>query len=325
MKALIVSAFGGPDVLKMTEQEVPAPGAGQIRIRVHATSVNFADVIARQGRYHNGGQPPFVPGLDVAGVVDALGEGVSKFAVGQRVVAFPNGGSYKAFTLADTALTYAIPDTLDWETAATMLTVSVTSYELLTKVTHLATGENVLVHAAAGGIGTVALQLAKHLGAGHVIGTVGSEAKISVAKQFGADTVVNYSGGTFADAVMQATDGHGVDVILDSVAGEGFAENLRCLAHFGRVAAFGSATGQAGQVATTDLHGSCRSVRGYSMGTTRRLRPESLRASAEAVITLAAAGQLKVPICASFPLEDAPSAHQMMERRASTGKILLTL
>jgi len=325
MKACVVTAFGGPEVLQVIAQPVPEPGAGQIRIRVHATSVNFADVMARQGRYHNGGQPPFVPGLDVAGTVDAIGPGVTEFKIGERVVAFPNGGSYKECTLADVGLAYVIPENLPWDTAAAMLTVCVTSYELLTKVTELAAGEYVLVHAAAGGIGTVAMQLAKHFGAGCVIGTVGSEEKVAVARQHGADIVINYSRQSFADAIMDATEQRGVDVILDSVAGAAFADNLRCLAHFGRIAAFGSATGRPGHVATTELHGSCRSVRGYSMGTTRRLRPDSLRKSAEAVLALAGTGKLAVPIGARFSVEEAAKAHALMESRASTGKILLML
>lgn len=325
MKALVVTAFGGADVLQVLEQPTPEPSEGQIRIRVKAASVNFADVMARQGRYHNGGHPPFVPGLDVAGTVDAVGVDVTTFVLGQRVVAFPSGGSYSEYTLADASLTYAIPDGLAWDTAAAMLTVSVTSYELLTKVTNMLPGEHVLVHAAAGGIGTVALQLAKHLGAGMVIGTVGRDEKVAVAKAHGADVVINYSNKSFADAVMAATDNKGVDVILDSVAGDAFADNMRCLAHFGRIAAFGSATGKPGHVATTELHGSCRSVRGYSMGTTRRLRPESLRASAEAVLVLATDGKLTVPISARYPFEEGAKAHEFLESRMSTGKILLTM
>lgn len=325
MLALVVTAFGETDVLQVVEQPIPEPSEGQIRIRVKAASVNFADVMARQGRYHNASQPPFVPGLDVAGTVDAVGAGVTTFVSGQRVVAFPSGGSYSEYTLADVALTYAIPETITFDTAAAMLTVSVTSYELLTKVTHLLPGERVLVHAAAGGIGTVALQLAKHLGAGLVIGTVGRDEKMAVAKAHGADVVINYSHGSFADAVMAATDSHGVDVILDSVAGDAFSDNLRCLANFGRIAAFGSASGKPGYVATTELHGSCRSVLGYSMGTTRRLRKESLRASVEAVLTLAANDQLMIPISARFPFEEGAKAHKFLESRTSTGKILLTM
>lgn len=325
MKAVVVTAFGRPDVLRYVDKEMPVPGPGEVRIRTVATSVNFADVMARQGRYHAGGQPPFVPGLDVAGTVDELGEGVDAGWQGKRVVAFPSGGSYSEYVVAKVDLTYEIPENLDWHTAAGMLTVAVTSYELLTKVTQLAAGERVLVHAAAGGVGSVALQLARHLGASRVIGVVGSTKKMEFASTHGADVVIKAANGGFAEGVLEATERKGVDVILDSVAGDGFAENLRCLAPFGRIAAFGSASGKPGQVQTQELHGSCRSVRGYSMGTTRRLRPQTLRPSVDAVLGLAASGKLHVPVSARFPLEDCKKAHELLESRQSTGKIVLVV
>ena len=325
MKSVVVTKLGGPEVLQVMEQPVPEPGLGQVRIRVAATSLNFADVKARQGQYHNAGQPPFVPGLDVAGIIDAVGTGVTSFVRGQRVIAFPSTGSYCEYTIAQEALTYLIPDALAWESAAALPTVGVTAYELLTKVTRLSPGESVLVHAAAGGIGTAALQLAKYLGAGRVIGTVGSDEKMAIAKEYGADVVINYRNGSFADRVLEVTDKNGVDVILDAVAGDAFPDNLKCLARFGRYVAFGNAGGRYGSVGTDELHGSCRSVLGYSMGTTRRYRPETLRPSVESVLSLAAEGRLTVPVCARYPLKEAAAAQTLLESRTSTGKIILVI
>ncbi|SFV04753.1 quinone oxidoreductase family protein [Alicyclobacillus macrosporangiidus] len=325
MRAVVVSRLGGPDVLQVVEQPVPEPGPGEVRIRVAAASVNFADVKARYGNYHHAGAPPFVPGLDLAGTVDAVGEGVTGLAVGQRVMAFPKGGAYSEYAVAPAVLAYPVPDGVDLETAAALATVGVTAYELLTKVARLQPGETVLVHAAAGGVGTVALQLAKILGAGQVIGTVGSDEKAEHARRYGADVVINYSAGGFADAVLAATDGRGADVILDAVGGPAFADNLRCLARFGRLVVYGNAAGAYGQVDTAELHSTCRSVLGYSMGTTRRFRPEALRASAERVLELVATGRLQVPVCGRYPLERAAEAHTVMENRGTLGKVLLVM
>jgi NADPH2:quinone reductase len=286
------------------------PGASEVRIRAVAASVNFADIKARQGLYHNGGKLPFVPGLDVAGIVDAMGSDVTGLHIGQRVIAFPQSGSYSEYTIADRNLVYALPEEVGWEEAAAVPTVFVTAHQLLTTVTRLMPGETVLVHAAAGGVGTAAVQLARYLGAGTVIGTVGSDIKLDIARQYGADHVFNYARESFAEAVLKATYGRGVDIILDSVGGDEFAENFRCLAPYGRIAVFGNASGRYGAVSGSELHGSCRAVLGYSMGTTRRLRPETLLPSVTAVLELVRDKTLKVLIGARFALEDA-GVHKM--------------
>jgi NADPH2:quinone reductase len=323
MKAVVVSSFGGPDVLKFQERHAPVPQANQVVIETAAASVNFADIMARQGRYHGGGQPPFVPGLDVAGTIKSVGREVRHLGVGQRVIAFPLTGSYAEQVVADAVLTYPIPDSIDFETAAAFPTVGVTVYNLLVTMANLQRGESVLIHAAAGGIGTTAVQLAKRLGAGTIIGTVGSAEKARLVKELGVDHVINYREENFADKVKQLTDGRGVDVILDSVAGEVFEQGLSCLARFGRIVLFGHASGKPGRVETTQLHASSRSVLGYSMGTNRRYRPEVLRDSVEKVIELVATGQLRMVIGRRFALAEAAEAHRWVESRQSTGKVLL--
>lgn len=323
MKAIHVTEFGGPEVLRMVDIERPEPGPGQVRIKVLATSVNFADIMARQGRYHGAGNPPFIPGLDVTGSIDAIGPDTPGWQLGQRVVAFPASGSYAEYVLADAITTYPIPDAVSVEQAAAFPTVGVTSYELLSKVTQLQPGETVVVHAAAGGIGTTAVQLAKLLGAGLVIGTVSSQEKIEAAKEAGADIVINYVEDHFSDRVLELTHGQGANVILDSVAGPIFGQSLTCLARFGRIAIFGSSSGAPGHVETFDLHGSCRSVIGYSMGTTRRYRPQTLKPSVERVLSYLANGDLKMRVTASYSLDQVTIAQELVESRRSTGKVLL--
>lgn len=323
MNAIVVTQFGGPDVLEYKQMPKPQPGPRQVLIRVAATSVNFADVKARYGNYHGGQQPPFVPGLDAAGTIEAVGSEVTRFAEGQRVIAFPKDGSYADYIVADEILTFQLPDEVDMETAAAAPIVTFTSYNLLANVARIQPGETVLIHAAAGGIGTTALQLAKLLGADKVIGTVGSGAKMQIAEQVGADYVINYETEDFVARVNEITAGKGADIILDSVAGKVFEQSLECLAMFGRIVNFGNSGGKAGSFQTSGLHSSCRSVLGFSLGTHRKYRPQVLQATADAVLPFLADGRLRMTIGSSFSLQDAAKAQAEIEARKTTGKILL--
>ncbi len=323
MKAIVVTALGGPEVLQVKDHPIPDPGANQVLIRVVATSVNFADVKARQGRYHGAGQPPFIPGLDAVGVVERVGADVTGLRAGMRVAAFPAGGSYAEFVLADEQLVFPLPDALSWEMAAALPTVGLTAYKLLYDVAQLRAGETVLVHAAAGGVGTTAVQLARILGAGQVFGTVGSPAKVALARSLGADGVVDYTQESFSERIQEWTQSRGVDVILDSVGGTVSEESLRCLAPFGRLVHFGQSSGSGGRITVSDLHASCRAVLGYSLGTARRTRPQTLHPAAETVLGLAAEGRLVMQVSRRYALHEAAEAQRWLESRQSTGKIVL--
>ncbi len=325
MRAVVVERFGGPEVLQVVEQGEPVPGPGQVLIRVEYTSVNFADIKARHGQYHGGGAPPYVPGLDAMGVVAALGPGVGNLSVGQRVIAFPASGSYAELVLADAALAFPVPDEVEALQAAACPVVGLTSYKLLADVARVRPGEAVLVHAAAGGVGTTALQIARLLGAGLVVGAVGSAGKEEAARAAGADLVVNIREADWPDRIKEATAGRGVDVILDSVAGRVTGESFRCLAPFGRLVNFGDASGETGWVPTIDLHGSCRAVLGFSLGTTRRQRPQDLAAAAAAVLGFLAHKLLTMHVSREMRLEQAGDAHRLVEDRRSTGKVLLAV
>lgn len=317
---MVVEEHGGPEVLRYRDWPDPAPKAGEVLIRTRLTSLNYADVQARRGGYEAGSAPPFVPGLDVVGMIEALGEGVAGLHLGQRVVAFAAGGSYAERVVAKAVLTYPVPESLSDEQVSG-LTVLVTAYNLLSWAGRLQQGESVLVHAAAGGVGGTALQLARALGAGRIIATVGSAQKAAIAKHLGADEViVGYEG--FSSRVLELTAG-GADLILDSIAGEVFSEGMKALAPFGRMVVYGHASGQAGHFDTRPLHRQTKAVIGYSSGHYRRSRPELLRPSVEAVFGHLQGGQVELQIGAKFKLEEAAKAHALMESRESVGKILL--
>ncbi|MBB6215189.1 NADPH2:quinone reductase [Anaerosolibacter carboniphilus] len=323
MKAIVIEQFGGPEVLTLKETEIPKIEANQVLIRVAAASVNFADIKTRKGEYHAAGKPPVIPGLDVAGVVEETGANVRTVKKGDRVIAFPSNGSYAEYTVADERLTFPIPEDLDFETAGASPLVTFTTYNLLHQVARMRSGESVLIHVAAGGIGTTAIQMARLLGAKQIIGTVGSDEKIQVAKQVGADLVINYRKDSFSKVVNEVTDGKGVDVILDSVGGDNFNESLECLAMYGRIVNFNSSSGAGGTVNTKQLHASCRAVLGFSLGTTLKNRPEMVQETAKQVLPLLEQGKIKLVISGTYPLEDAKKVHELIENRQTVGKILL--
>lgn len=269
MKAIVVTSFGGSEVMKYTDVDIPAISEDQVLIRVVATSVNFADIKSRYGKKGNKALP-FILGIDAAGIVERVGSHVKNIYPGQRVIAFPQNGSYAEYVVANENLTFVLPDEVDFQTAAACPIVSFTSYNLLANVARLQQGESVLIHAAAGGIGTTAIQLAKLLGAGTVIGTVGSEAKKEIALDAGADYVIGHQDEDFVEKVNELTNGEGVDVILDSISGTVSERSLKCLAYYGRLIHFGNASGEIGNFQTKDLHASCRSILGFSFGTTRK-------------------------------------------------------
>lgn len=326
MKAIIVNELGAPEVMKIQEADVPKIAPHQVLIRVQAISVNFADIKARQGQYHGtAAGEAFTPGLDCAGEVVEVGSEVTRFRKGQRVMAFPKEGSYAEYVKADEVLTFPVPDEITIETAAASLTVGITAYNAIRRMARLEQGETILIHAAAGGIGSTAIQLARFFGAGKIIGTAGSGEKTALAEKFGADHAINYRIKDFSDEVKEITNGKGADVILDTVGGENFEKSMKCLAPFGRIITFGHANDGSlpGNVKTTDLHSSCRSVIGYSTGTYRKHRPEFLHEAAEKVSELLVQGKLDIIISKHFALEDAPAAHAHIESRQSFGKILL--
>ncbi|SDJ65766.1 quinone oxidoreductase family protein [Sediminibacillus albus] len=320
MKTILIDRYGGPEVLQMRNISIPMVKDDEVLIKVAKTSVNFADIKNRSGKKKKGSLP-FIPGLDAAGVVEQVGKNVHSVLPGDRVITFPKGGSYAEYVVAKQSLTFKIPDEMGFNTAAACPTVSFLAYKLLNEIAKIKEGETVLVHAAAGGVGSTAIQLARLFGAKQVIGTVSDDKKFPVVLESGADHVILYD--NFAEKVNGLTGGNGVDIILDSISGKIFEESLHCLTLYGRIVHFGNSGGRAGVIETDRLHASCRSVLGFSLGTTRKERPELLRETSAEVLRYLSAGQLKIKVGETFSLEDAAEAHKLMESRRSTGKILL--
>ncbi|MCX4435762.1 quinone oxidoreductase family protein [Streptomyces mirabilis] len=327
MRAVEIQEYGGPEVLRVVETEVPAPGAGQVSIDVAYTGVNFADLKARADGYRVPALP-FVPGLEVSGRVRALGAGVTGLAVGQEVAALTQSGAYADVVVADAVTVFALPPGVDLRTGATLPTVLPTAYALIHTVGRLQPGETVLVQGAAGGVGTVLGQLASAAGAGAVHGVVSSAAKAEYAREHGYDEVFITSStppsASFVKEVREATDGRGVDLALDPVGGETLRASLDSLAPFGRLVSFGNASGaQPWQVGQPDLYPLALSVSGFSILTLAQTSPTELRTLTERAFQTVVDGVVSLPVTAEFALPDAAKAHRLMGTRTSTGKLLL--
>jgi NADPH:quinone reductase len=322
MHAVVVPETGDPDVLELREVPAPAPGEGEVSIHVEHAGVNYSEVMARRGDLRV--DLPFVPGLEVSGHIAAVGPGVTEFEVGQAVAALTMVGGYAEVALAKVPLVVPVPDTVDLQAAAGFPTITPTAYALLVDVARLRKGETVLVHAAAGGMGTVVGQIARYLGAGRVIGTVGSAEKIPYARRFGYDLVVERAG--FADAVRRETGGRGVDVVLDSVGGDVLSESLALLAPLGRAVVFGNSSGSpAVGVESLALWVQNAALMGYAIGTLATSAPQVVARQARAALALVAEGHVRIDVTDVLPLSEAGEAHRRLEGRTTTGKLLLSV
>ncbi|MFI2436851.1 zinc-binding alcohol dehydrogenase family protein [Streptomyces sp. NPDC018693] len=331
MRAVEFQEYGGPGVLGVVEADVPEPGPGQVSIDVAYAGVNFADLKARAEGYRVAGLP-YRPGIEVSGRVRALGAGVEGLAVGQEVAALLQSGAYAEVAVTDAATVFPLPAGVGLRTAATLPTVLPTAYGLLHTVGRLQPGENVLVQSAAGGVGTVAGQLARAAGAGAVYGVVSSGAKAEHARAHGYNEVfvspadAGLAGGGLEKAVRAATGGRGVDLALDPVGGDAFRASLASLAPFGRLISFGNAaSAEPWRVTQPELFSRMVAVGTFSVLTLAATDPRRLRELAELAFAKVADGTVSLPVTAEFPLTDAAAAHHLMGSRTSTGKLLLRM
>ncbi|MEV5534041.1 quinone oxidoreductase family protein [Streptomyces prunicolor] len=320
MRAVEIQEYGGPEVLKVVETEVPRPGPGQVSVDVAYTGVNFADLKAR-GEGYRVPSLPFVPGLEVSGRVREIGAGVEGLTVGQEVAALTAGGAYAEVAVTDAVTVFPLPKGVDLRTAATLPTVLPTAYALVHSVGRLQPGETVLVQGAAGGIGTVVGQLARAAGAGSVYGVVSSAVKAEFARGYGYDEVFV---GEFEAPVRAATAGRGVDLALDPVGGDTLRHSLASLATYGRLVSFGNASSAAPwQVGQSELYPGAFSVSGFSILTLAQNDPAALRALTERAFATVVDGAVSLPVTAEFGLSEAAEAHRVMGARTSTGKLLI--
>jgi NADPH2:quinone reductase len=319
MRATVVERYGGPEVLELRELDVPQPGPGEIAIDVAYAGVNYAEAMARRGALAPY-RPPFVPGLEVSGHVRALGAGVAGPAVGEPVSALTTRGGYAEVAVAPAAVTYG--HETDLLTGAAMPTIVPTAWALIHELARLRPGEDVLVHAAAGGVGTVVAQVARRAGAGRVLGVTSTEEKAAYARGFGYDEV--HVGPDWPEWVREATGGRGPDVVLDSIGGPTREQGFAALAPLGRIVFYGNATdepeiGFPGGRLRTEV----KSTLGWSITALAALDPSRVRRIADAAFAAVARGELRVDVTGVFALEEAARAHELIEGRRSTGKLVL--
>lgn len=319
MKVIRFHETGGPEVLTLDEVPTPTPGPGEVLINVAAAGVNYADLLQRQGVYPLPGGLPATPGFEVAGTVAALGEGVSEPRVGTRVVAGLQAGGYAEYVAVPAPSALPIPAGLGFAEATALFVQGLTAYGLL-HAGRLQAGERVLVLAAAGGVGSLAVQLAKHQGAS-VIGAASSPAKLDLIRRLGADAAVDYSQPGWVEAVREASGGRGVDLVLESVGGAIGAASLDLLAPGGRLVVYGASSHEPVNLATQALMGRGLSVIGYSMGA--QTSPAAMANGLRVLLGAVAEGRLQPTVGARVPLAEAAAAHRLMAARQTTGKVVL--
>ena len=320
MKAMRIHKYGGPEALRLDDIPVPEPKAGEARVKIEAIGLNYIDVYQRTGLYPIA--TPFTLGMEGAGIVDALGEGVTEVKRGDRVAYAMILGSYAEYAVVPASKLAPMPANIDAKSAAALMLQGMTAHYLTHSTYPLKKGDEVLVHAAAGGVGLLLVQIAKQLGA-TVIGTVSTEAKAQLAKEAGADHVVLYTQADFLTEVKKLTGGRGVRVIYDSVGQTTFDKSLDCLRPRGLLVLFGQSSGPvapfdpARLAAKGSLFLTRPSLAHYTLD-----RQELLERASD-LFNWTAAGKLKLRIEKTFPLAEAAEAHRQLEARKTTGKVIL--
>jgi NADPH:quinone reductase len=323
-KAFRFDRHGGPEVLRLADVEVGAPGPGEVRMRNVAVALNYRDVLMRRG-VHAVRSLPSAIGLESAGVIDAIGPEVTGFAVGDRVAyaGMPEGACAEQ-RLVPTARLIPLPAGIDERTAASMMIRGMTAHMLLRGTYPVKAGDTILIHAAAGGVGLIMCQWAKHLGA-TVIGTVSSDEKAAIARDHGCDHPVVYTREDFVARVRDVTSGEGVPVVYDSVGKATFEGSLKCLRRRGVMASFGEASGDPDPMpprrlgALGSIYLTHPSVSNYTV-----TRAELL-AAADDLFALVLSGKIKITVSKTYPLADAPQAHADLEARKTTGSVVLVV
>jgi NADPH:quinone reductase len=327
MRQVQFSRFGGPEVLEVVEKPTPTPDRGQVLVRVHAVGVNFSDTLMRQNRYAVTPELPAIPGTEMAGTIERLGEGVSGLTVGARVAVplFASGasvGGYADHVVVEAGLIVPLPAALSFEAAVALMIQGLTALYLPRQISPK--GKTVLVNAAAGGVGSLLVQLAKRAGARTVIAAASTAKKLDFARSLGADAGVDYTRPDWVDAVRAASDGAGPEIIYESAGGDITKGCLAALAPGGELVIYGALNIQGFEFGVPQLIGIIfknQSLTGFALPSL--LTPEGLKEGLAELFDLAVRGELKATIGATYPLERADDAHRALEGRATTAKVVL--
>lgn len=324
MKAMVVEELGAPEIMKLLELPALSAGPGEIRVRVRAAGLNFPDILMIAGKYQHKAEPPFTPGMEGAGEVIEVGEGVGDFSPGDRVIVHAKTGMFAEETVVPADSAVPLPDGWDFAEGAAFWSAYLTAYVGLVSRGWLKAGEWALIHGAAGGVGLAAVELAHALGA-RVIAVVGSETKAAAVKAMGADHVIDHRNEDFRERVLEITGGHGADVAYDPVGGDMLFQSIRCIAWGGRVLVIGFAGGTIPDVpANYALLKSC-SVIGVRAGEYGRRDPAAGREVMTALMGLAREGRIRPHVHARLPLTEAAGALGLLSRREVIGKAVLDI
>ncbi|MPY89120.1 MAG: zinc-binding dehydrogenase [Luteitalea sp.] len=321
MKTIVVHEPGGPEQMQLIDVPTPTPAPGQVLVAVQVSGVNFLDVYFRSGLYES--DRPVALGSEAAGIVEAIGEGVRDVAVGDRVTYAMVRGSYAEYAIVPAAQLVKIPDGITVDTAAAVMLQGTTAHYLTRSTFPLERHHTCLVHAAAGGAGSLVVQMAKSRGA-RVFGTVSTDEKARLVRELGADEVIVYTQQDFETEVKRLTDGRGVDVVYDSVGRTTFDKSLNVLRSRGTMVLFGQSSGPVSAVDPSRLNSGSLFLTRPSLAHYLATR-EELRWRAGEIMTLVLSGALKVRVSATYPLAAAARAHRDLESRATTGKLLLRI
>ncbi|SFB11962.1 NADPH2:quinone reductase [Lentibacillus halodurans] len=322
MKVVQFESFGGPEVLEVIDKKVPALDGNDVLIDVKAIGVNYADTARREGEYVIRTELPFVPGTEIAGVVADTGAHVTGVSKGTRVAALTGSGGYAEYAKTEADSLIRIPDGVSYEKAVGLPLQGLSAYHILKTMGRLAEGETVLVHAAAGGVGSLAVQLARQFGAGKVIATASTEEKLQHAEKLGAEHLINYSEEGWEKTVLEITGGKGVDVALEMAGGDIFHKTLKCLAPFGRMVIYGVASGEQATFYPSSLMRYNQSVVGFFLGQLMQ-HQELIMRSLQELLEYTQNGELELTISGSYPLSKATEVHRMVQERKTKGKIVL--
>jgi NADPH2:quinone reductase len=313
MRAVQISEFGGPDVLCERDLPVPEPGPDEVLIEVRRAGINFADTHQRTDSYLSRSELPFVPGTEVAG---------NRVDTDERVVALTGTGGYAEYAVARTAQTFPIPDGIDDTTALALIVQGLTAWHLYATSAHLRPGESVVVHAGAGGAGSLAIQLGSHFQAGRVIATASTTEKRQLCLQLGADAAIDSSPQNLRQRLIAANEGDKIDAVFEMTGGEVFIQSLRALAPFGRLVTYGLASGEPVEVSAGELMRGSQAVVGFWLVHCLANPAMASQALAE-LFDLVRAGQLRAVRGATYPLARAAQAHHDLAARRTTGKLVL--